>query len=330
MTRLAVPACAAALIVLAQAGAVFAQSGQADAAGYPARAVRVIVPYPPAGGTDILARALAQKLTESWNQQVIVDNRGGGATIIGTELAAKSPPDGYTFLITSTSFVINPGFQPKLPYDTLKDFAPITQLALQAYILAVHPSVPARDVKEFIALARAKPGALNFGSTGIGSGSHLAGELFKLMSKTNAVHILYKGMAPALTDLVAGQTQFIFGTTLTTVPLVKNGRLRALGVTSVKRSTALPALPTIAEAGLPGYSATSWTGAYTPAGVPRAIQARLNTDIVKALQTPDVRERLAADGAEPVGSSAPELAAFVKSEMAKWAQVVKAANLRPN
>jgi len=309
------------LVVLAVAPA----SGQ----NFPSRPVRGILPYPAGGGTDIVARAVAQKLSEYWGQQVIVDNRGGGATIIGTDLAAKSPPDGYTFLIGATSLAINPTLQPKLPYDALKDFEPIAQLAFQPYVLAVNPKVPARDVKEFIALAKAKPGELNFGSTGLGSGSHLAGELFKLMTGTNMVHILYKGMAPALTDVIGGQTQFIFGTILPTSPHARSGRLRALGVSSLKRSSALPDLPTIAEAGVPGYSSTSWSGVFTPTGVPRAIQEKYHSAIVRAVQSVEVRERLAADGAEPVGGSPKELAELLRGDIVKWAKVVKAANLQP-
>lgn len=218
---------------------------------YPLKPVRMIVPYPPGGGTDIMARAVSAKLSEIWGMQVVVDNRGGGGTIIGTEIAARSPADGYTLLITSPSFVINPTTRAKLPYDTLRDFEPITQFAFQPYVLVVYPKVPAHDVREFIALARAKPDALNFGSTGIGSGSHLAGELFKIMSSTNMTHISYKGMGPAITDLLGGQTQFIFATILPITPHVRSGRLRALGVSSEKRSSILPDLPTIAEAGMP-------------------------------------------------------------------------------
>ena len=323
MNRPLVTACA---LVLAMTGAdnVFAQ--KAD--DYPSRPVRAIVPYAPGGGTDILGRALAAKLTDFWGRQVIVDNRGGGGTVIGTDMAAKSPPDGYTLLITSTSFVINPTFKQKLPCDTLKDFDPVSQIAFQPYILVVHPKVPARDVKEFIALAKSRPGTLNFGSTGMGSGSQLAGELFKVMTRTDMVHISYKGMSPALTDTLGGQTQFIFGSILTVVQHIKSGRLRALGVTSSRRSSVVPEVPTIAEAGVPGYSATSWAAVYTPAGVPRAILAKLNADVVKAVNAPDMRERLAADGAEPASSTPKELGELVRTEIAKWAKVLKAANIK--
>ena len=247
---------------------------------------------------------------------------------IGTELGAKAPPDGYTLLMGTTTLAINPSVRAKLPYDTLKDFVPVTQTAFQTYILAVHQSVPARDVKQFIALAKAKPGTLNFGSPGTGTGSHLAGELFKFMSGTDLVHVPYKGSGPALSDLLGGQIQFIFGTILSTFPHVKAGRLRALGVSGVKRASALPEVPTIAEAGVPGYSAASWNGVLTPAGVPQPILRKLNSDLVKVVNSPEVRERLSGDGGEPVGNSAEEFGAFIRSEIEKWAKVIRAANIR--
>lgn len=318
-------ACFAASALLAQPHA-HAQRG-AEAA-YPNKPVRLIVPFAPGGGTDIVARLIAQKLTEMWGQQVVVDNRGGAGTVIGTELAAKSPPDGYTLMQGTTTLAINPSVRAKLPYDTLKDFVPVTQAAFQSYILAVHPSVAARDVKEFIALAKAKPRTLNFGSPGTGTGSHLAGELFRFMSGTELVHVPYRGSGPALSDLLGGQIQFILGTILSTFPHVKAGRLRALGVSSLKRASALPDVPTIAEAGVPGYSATSWNGVLVPTGVPQPILRKLNTDIVKVIQSADVRGRLAADGGEAVGNSAQEFGAFIRSEIEKWAKVIRAANIR--
>ncbi len=296
-------------------------------AQYPNKPVRLVVPYPAGGGTDIMARAISAKLSETWGMQVVVDNRGGGGTIIGTEIAARSSADGYTLLITSTSFVINPTTRAKLPYDTLREFAPITQVAFQPYVLVVYPTVPARDVREFIALAKAKPDALNFGSTGVGSGSHLAGELFKIMSGTQMTHISYKGMGPAITDLLGGQTQFIFATILPITPHVRSGRLRALGVSSEKRSSILPDLPAIAEAGLPGYHTISWTGMFVPTGVPHAIREKLNAEVVKIIHQADTRKRLASDGAEPAGTSAREFDAFVRSEIAKWAKVIRAAKI---
>jgi tripartite-type tricarboxylate transporter receptor subunit TctC len=326
--RIGALALTAAIALAVHAPVSHAQRKAGDTAAYPTRPVRAIVPYAPGGGTDIMARALAQKLSAQWGQQVVVDNRGGGATIVGTDLAAKSPPDGYTLLITSTSFVINPTVQPRLPYDTLKDFQPVTQLAFQPYVLVLHPSVPARDVKELVALSKAKPNALSFGSTGTGSGAHLAGELFKMTTGAQMTHIPYRGMGPALADLLGAQTQAVFGTILPTLPHVKSGRLRALGVTSAKRSSALPDLPTIAEAGAPGYSATSWTGLYTPAGVPGDIARKIHDDALRALQSGDMRDKLAADGAEPAGGSSAELAALVRQEIAKWGKVIKAAHIQ--
>jgi len=301
--------------------------GFALAQNYPTKPVRAIVPYPPGGGTDIMSRAICAKLSEAWGMQVVVDNRGGGGTIIGTEIASRAPADGYTLLITSPSFVINPTTRAKLPYDTVKDFQPVTQFASQAYVLVVHPKVPARDVKEFVALAKAKPDALNFGSTGVGSGSHLAGELFKYMSGTHLTHVAYKGMGPALTDLLGAQTQFIFATILPVSPHVRSGRLRALGVTTEKRATTLPDLPTIAEAGVPGYHANSWSGLFAPTGTPRAIIEKLNTDAVKILHQSDTRERLAADGAEPAGTSIKAFEAFIRDEIVKWGKVIRAAKI---
>ena len=319
---------ATAALSFALVPAVFAQRVASDPASWPNRPVRAIVPYAPGGGTDIMARALAQKLSALWNQQVVVDNRGGGSTIVGTDLAAKSPRDGYTLLITSTSFVINPTVQPKLPYDTLRDFQPVTQIAFQPYVLVLHPSVAARDVKELVALSKAKPNALSFGSTGTGSGAHLAGELFKITTGAQMTHVPYKGMGPALTDLLGAQTQAVFGTILPTLPHVKSGRLRALGVTSVKRSSALPEVPTIAEVAAPGYSATSWTALYTPAGVRGEIVRKINSDALRVLQTSDMRDKLAADGAEPGGGTPTELAAYLRQEIVKWGKVIKTAQIQ--
>ena len=320
---------AAAIAALTLAAAPTTSQAQSrDAVAYPTRPVRAIVPYAPGGGTDIIARALAQKLSAAWNQQVVVDNRGGGATIVGTDLAAKAPPDGYTLLVTSTSFVINPTVQARLPYDTLKDFQPITQIAFQPYVLVLNPGVPARDVKEFVALSKAKPNAVSFGSTGTGSGAHLAGELFKLTTGAQMTHIPYKGMGPALIDLLGAQTQAVFGTILPTLPHVKSGKLRALGVTSVRRSSAGPDLPTIAESGAPGYSATSWTALYTPAGAPPEIVRKIGREAVRSIQAGDMREKLAADGAEPGGGTPEELAAYLRQEIAKWRKVIRSANIQ--
>ena len=296
---------------------------------YPVRPVRFIVPFAPGGGSDVVARAIAHKLSETWGQQVVVDNRPGAATILGTDLAAKAPPDGYTLLMASASYSINPYLHKHLPYETLKDHIPVTQTAFQPYLLVLHPSVPARDVKEFLALARAKPGALTFGSPGTGSGGHLAVEHFRLVTNTTMVHVPYRGGAPALTDLIAGQIQFMFPTMLAVAPHIKTGRLRSLAVTSAKRSVALPDLPTISESGVPGFEAVSWNGVMTPAGVPHAIISKIHNEIVQALKARDVRDKLAADGAEPVGNTPEEFTRLIRHELDKWGKVTRAAGLRP-
>ena len=295
---------------------------------YPSKTVRVIVPYATGGGTDIMTRVVTQKLSEIWGQQIVVDNRAGGGTVIGTQLAAKAPPDGYTLFVSAPSFVINPTTRPGLPYDVLKDFTPVTLFAFQPYVLVTHPKVPARDVKEFIALAAAHPEALNFGSTGNGSGSHLAAELFKIMTHTKPQHISYKGMGPAVVDVIGGQVQFIFGSVLAVVPHIRSGRLRALAVSSEQRSQSLPGLPTIAEAGVPGYSSISWSGIHLPAGAPDAVLKTVTADVSKVIARPDVRERFLSDGAEPaVGSSPAQFSRFIRDEIVKWRKVITAANI---
>ena len=298
------------------------------AQSYPAKTVRAIVPYATGGGTDIIARAVTQHLSEMWGQQIVVDNRAGGGTVIGTQLAANAPGDGYTFLVSAPSFVINPTTRPNLPYDVLKNFRPVTQLAFQPYVLVTHPSVAARDVKEFIALVKVRPDSLNFGSTGTGSGSHLAAELFKIMTHTTPQHISYRGMGPAVIDVMGGQVQFIFGTVLAVVPHMRTGKLRALGVSGEKRSASLPTLPTIAEAGVPGYSTVSWTGLHVPAGVPETIVKKLNADVLTVINRPDVRERFLHDGAEPAGGSAAEFDRFIRDEIVIWRKVIKAADIK--
>ncbi|MGE5525429.1 MAG: tripartite tricarboxylate transporter substrate binding protein [Rhodospirillaceae bacterium] len=321
--------CATAFATVGCVAATFLPLTTASAQQYPTRPVRLIVPFAAGGGSDVVARGIAYKLTEMWGQQVVVDNRPGAATILGTDLAAKAPPDGYTLLLASASYSINPSLHKKLPYETLKDHTPVTQTAFQPYVLVVHPSVPAHNVKEFLALARAKPGTLNFGSPGSGSGGHLAVEHFRLVTKTNMVHVPYRGGAPALTDLIAGQLQFMFPTVLAVAPHAKTGRLRSLAVSSAKRSVAMPELPTIAESGVPGFEAVSWNGVMTPAGVSASIIAKLQKDIAQALQSPDVRDKLAADGAEPVGSTSEEFTKLIKRDVDKWAKVTKAAGLKP-
>jgi tripartite-type tricarboxylate transporter receptor subunit TctC len=309
---------------LAASSAALAQ----DAGNYPQKPVRFIVPFAAGGGVDIVARAVAGRLGEIFGQQVIVDNRGGGGTIIGTELGARAAPDGYTLLFGSTTLAINPSLRTKLPYDTLKDLVPVTQASFQAYVLAVHPSVPAKNVKEFIALAKAKPDTLTYGSPGIGSGSHLVAEFFALSTGVKTVHVPYKGSSPAMADLIGGQIQFTYGTILAVYPQVRNGKIRPLAVSSVRRTSVMPEVPTIAEAGVPRFDATSWNGVLVPAGTPRPIINRIHQGVVRALQAPDVKERLTGDGAEPVGSTPEQFAAFIRAEMAKWSKVIKAAGIK--
>jgi tripartite-type tricarboxylate transporter receptor subunit TctC len=300
------------------------------AQNYPAKPVRVVVPFSAGGSMDILSRLISQKLTEAYEQTFLVDNRTGAGGNIGTELVAHAAPDGYTLLAGGIgTLAINPSLYPRLPYDPIKDFQAITLLAKMPNMLAVNLSLPVKSVRELIALAKAKPGALNYGSAGSGSNPHILAEYFKLLTKTDIQQIPYKGVPPALTDLIAGQLSLIFATVPTVVPQVKAGRVRALAVTSAKRLPLLPELPTIAEAGVPDYEATQWNGMLAPAATPRAIVARLNAEIVKTLQRADVRERLASEMVEPVGSTPDQFQAFIKAEIARWAPVVKASGMKP-
>ncbi|MGE5523584.1 MAG: tripartite tricarboxylate transporter substrate binding protein [Rhodospirillaceae bacterium] len=297
---------------------------------YPSKPIRLVVPFTPGGSTDILARVIGQKLTEAWGKQVVIDNRPGAGGNIGVDLVAKSPADGYTLVMGHIgTFGVNPTLYPKLPYDPIKDFQPITLVALVPNMLSVNPALPAKSVKELVALAKAKPGTINFGSGGNGSAAHLAGEYFKLMTKTEITHIPYRGTSPAVTDLIAGQIQMMITGVPPTLTFAKSGKLRALAVATSKRLPLLPDLPTIAEAGVPGYEATQWYGVLAPAGTPKPIVAKLNAEMAKAIKGPDVREKLAADAAEPVGNSPEEFGAFIKKEIARWAPVVKASGARP-
>ncbi|HZN23481.1 MAG TPA: tripartite tricarboxylate transporter substrate binding protein [Burkholderiales bacterium] len=315
-TRIGRAVCLVALLLLAPHSA----RGQ----GYPTKPVRMIVPFPAGGATDIVGRLIAQKLTESWNQQVIVDNRGGAGGTIGSELAAKSPPDGYTILVgTSSTHAIAPSLYSKLGYDPVRDFAPVTLIANATVLLAVHPSVPARNVRELVALAKKQPNALSFASSGNGGISHLIGEHFKSVAGIQMLHVPYKGDTPALVDLASGQVHLMFGTAVSFLPYVKSRRLNALAVTNPKRSPIVPEIPTVAESGLPGFEALQWFGVLAPAGTAREIVSKLNVDIVKTLRLPDVRERMVGLGAEVVGSSPEQFASFQKADAAKWAKVVK-------
>jgi tripartite-type tricarboxylate transporter receptor subunit TctC len=295
---------------------------------YPAKPLRLVIPYPPGGGTDIIGRIVAQKLAENVGQQVLVDNRGGAGGTIGTEIVARSVPDGYTLLMVPTSHVINPSIYAKLPYDTVKDFAPITYAASATILLVVHPSVPAQSVKELIALARQRPRDIHFGSAGNGTVFHLTGELFKRQAGIDMVHVPFKGGGPTIASLVGGQVTVAFETMLALQPFVKAGKARAIAVTSAKRSSVLPNVPTTVEAGFPGIIAENWYGFYAPAATSKDIVTRLNSEIVKILRAPDIRERFNAQGAEIVASTPEQLAEFVRGEIAKWARTAREAGAR--
>ena len=315
-------------ILVAAATTVHAQPTAKPGGVYPSRPVRLIVPFAPGGSNDIMARIAAQKLTESFGQQVIVDNRAGASGIVGTDIAAKSAPDGYTLLMMSLTLAVNPSLYRKLPYNTEKDLAPVTLVASAPLLLVVHPSIPAKSVNELIAHARANPGKLNFGSGGPGTTPHLAGEMLKMMAKLEMTHIPYKGGGPALADLIGGQIQLMLENIPSTLPHVKAGRLRALAVSGLKRSPLTPDLPTLDEAGLKGYEIVGWNGLFVPSGTPQNIVAHLHALTVKALAQPDVKARLATLGAEGVGNTPEQFRAFVKAEIVKWARVVKAAGLK--
>jgi tripartite-type tricarboxylate transporter receptor subunit TctC len=300
----------------------------AEAQPYPARAVRLVVPFSAGGSTDIIGRTVGQKLSEMWSQPVIVDNRPGGSTTIGTDVVAKSPPDGYTFLITPAPFAIVPGLIAKLPYDPAKAFEPITLINTTPLVVIVNPGVPAKSVKELIALAKKKPGALNFGSSGSGGTNHLAGELFNTMAGVKMVHIPYKGNAPALTDLVGGHVDLLFNGLTSAMPLIKSGKARVLAVTSLKRAGSLPEVPTLDELGLKGFQAVAWNGLSAPARTPREIISKVNADVVKVVHSPELVERLKAEGSDPVGSTPAEFAAFLREEIARWAKVIRVAGVK--
>ena len=302
----------------------------AAAQAYPNRAIRMVVPFPPGGGTDTAARIVSAKVAELLPASVVIENRPGAGSMLGTELVAKAKPDGYTLLTVGAEFSINPSLQPKVPYDAQRDFAPISQTLSSQYVFSTHPSVPVRSVEQFIALAKAHPGKLNYGSSGNGSANHLAGALFQLMSGTTLVHIPYKGGAPLAIALMSGEIDFMFSSTAAAVAQVRTGKVRALAVTGVNRFSELPDVPTVAEAGLPGYVVTGWFGVLAPAGTPRELIEKLNTAIVKAMQDPRIRERVASVGNEPVGNSPEEFSAFLRTEIAKWSKVVKASGARPD
>ncbi len=296
---------------------------------YPTRVVRLIVPSSPGGGTDISARILAPQLTQFLGQQVVVENRPGAGTMIGGEAVARAAPDGYTLLMGISTLAINPAMYKKVPYDALKDLAPISQAVALSNVLVIHPSLPSRNLKEFIGFVKARPGQINFASAGVGTSPHLSMELFLVLAKLKMLHVPYKGSGPGVTDLIAGHVPVMMPNMLSAQPHIKSGRLRALGVTGTKRAPGADDIPTIAEAGVPGYEAVQWYGVLAPAGTPNDIISKLHAGVVRALQNPDVKKRLLNDGAEPVGSSPAEFAAYIRSETEKWAKVIKAAGIQP-
>ena len=326
MTRIPLAALAA-VLALSQTTLI----GSAAAQSYPTKPIRIIVPFPPGGATDILARAVGVELTKTWGQPVLVENRPGAGGNIGTDIVAKATPDGYTLVMgTVGTHAINMSLYPKMPYDTVKDFAPVTLVASVPNLLVVHPSLPVKTVNDLIELAKSKPGQIYFASSGNGTSIHLAGELFKAMANVSMVHVPYKGSAPAVADLLGGQVSLMFDNMPSSLPHAKAGKLRPIGVTSAKRSPALPEVPTIAESGLPGYEASSWFGLLAPAATPREVVNKLSQTIAASLQTPEMKERLSTQGAEPVGNTPEQFATYIQSEISKWAKVVRISGAKPD
>lgn len=305
-----------------------AVTAEATAQSYPAKPIRIVVPFPAGGNADIFARTFAQKLGEAWKQTPLVDNRAGAAGIIGTQFAARSPADGYTLLFGTTgTHTTNPAVYAKLPYDPVKDFAPVSNFADSPFLLVVHPSIPANTLQGLVALAKARPGQLDYASFGAGSSAHLAGEMLRTTAGINIVHVAYKGGPPAVNDLVGGHVALMFNSLPAVLPLVKAGRLRALGVASAKRTPTLPDLPTFAEAGYAGFEAGSWYGVLAPAGTPREAISRLHAETVRMLAQADVRQKLAAEGADGIGNTPEEFAAQIQRDMARWARVAREARI---
>jgi tripartite-type tricarboxylate transporter receptor subunit TctC len=310
------------------AAGLVAGAAPSAAQPYPAKPIRIVVPFPAGGNADIFARAFAQKLGDSWKQTPVVDNRAGAAGIIGTQFVAKSPADGYTLLFGTTgTHTTNPAVYAKLPYDPVKDFAPVSNFADSPFLLVVHPSVPANTLKGLITLAKSRPGQLDYASFGTGSSAHLAGEMLRTMAGINIVHVAYKGGPPAVTDLVGGHVSLMFNSLPAVLPLVKTDRLRAIAVASAKRAPTLPELQTFAEAGLAGFEAGSWYGVLAPAGTPRETITRLHAETVRILALPDIKQKLATEGAEAIGNSPDEFAAQIQRDMARWAKVAREAKI---
>ncbi|MBI4190175.1 MAG: tripartite tricarboxylate transporter substrate binding protein [Betaproteobacteria bacterium] len=301
----------------------------ACAQAYPTKLIRIVVPFPPGGSNDVLARIVEKILTPALGQIVIIENRPGASGLIGTEFVAKAPADGYVLLLMTSAFAINPSLYSKIPYDPIKDFEPVSALTAYPLLLLGHPSLPVRSVKALIALAKAQPGNLNYSSGGIGTSNHIAGALFAHMAGVRMTHIPYKGVGPALTELVGGQVHIIFGAPSSTLPFVRSGRLRALGVTGAKRFPLLPDAPTIAEAGVPGYEITSWTALFAPAGTPAAIVKRISAEVEKGLRQADALDVLQKLGLDLTAGTPEALAALIRTEVTKWAKVIKDTGIKP-
>jgi tripartite-type tricarboxylate transporter receptor subunit TctC len=293
------------------------------AQSYPVRPVRIVVPYPPGGATDVMARVVAQKLSESWGQQAVVDNKPGASGSIGSELVAKSAADGYTLLLQGTQHAINLSIYKQLPYDTLRDFTPVAYIAVAPFLLVLHPSVPANSVTELIAWIKTKPGGVNYGSSGVGGAAHLAGEMFKTTAGVQLTHIPYKGAAPAMADLLGGQVPMVFDPIPTSIPHVRGGKIKVLAITSARRSPLIPEVPTVAESGLPGFEVAAWFGLYAPAATPADVVNKLNADVNRVLQLQEVKEKFAALGADSAPMTTEQLALHLRSEIAKFAKAIK-------
>jgi len=318
--------CVAAAVLATLAGALACPDAAAQS--YPTRSIRFVVPYPPSGGADIIVRAVAQKLTERLGQTVVVDNRAGAGGNVGTEIVARAPADGHTLLLANVApIAINVSMHKQLPYDPVKDFTAISLLATFPNVLVVHPSVPARSIPELVALARSRPGQLTFASAGTGSTTHLSAELFRSHARLDLVHVPYKGGGPALIDVLGGQVTMYFSSLPGALPHVRGGKLRALGVTSLRRAVGAPEIPAVAEAGFPGFEAVTWIGTVAPAGLPRPITERLHGELVQIIGAPDMRDRLVGLGAEAVTNTPEEFAAYIRSEIGKWAKVVRDARI---
>ena len=313
------------VLALLLGGCLFASGVMAQT--FPAKPIRIVVPFTPGGPNDILARMIGQRYTAVWGQQTLVDNRPGGGTVIGTDIVAKAPADGYTLLMVSTSHAANPSLMPKLPFDTLRDFVSVGQAVSSPNVLVVHPSVPARNTRELLDIAKARPGQITFASGGSGAATHLAGELLKILGGVEMTHIPYKGAGPATIDLISGQVTWMFGTILPTIPHVRAGKLRALAVSGKRRAEVLPEVPTVAEH-VPGFEASSWYGVFAPAGTPAEVIIKLNQEMARALTPVEVRQRLAAEGTEVVAGNPEDFMQLFRAEAAKWARVIKQAGIR--